>query len=163
ENITVIGIPGATGSGTHTVLLDDGQVPSGGISINLDDRNDRLTIDSTVDAVAVQAGAGNDIIDVGTFVGGNLSRIPADVTVNGGADTDTVRINDTGSVLARDYTVTDTAVTVTKQIVQGGVNDEFDVNYAGTENLTVNAGAASGGIYADIFYVRGTAATTKTV
>jgi Ca2+-binding RTX toxin-like protein len=162
ETISVLGIPGATGSGTNTVTVPatgDGLI---GISINLGDRNDVLSIDSAVHTIAVKGGDGHDTIDVGTFVGGNLSAIKAAVTVDGEAGTDTVRVNDTGSSFARGYTVTAAKVTVTKQIIQGGSNDEFDVSYTGTENLAVNAGSASGGIYADLFSVRGTKAGTKT-
>src|SRR5262245_3833576 len=54
ETITVVGIPGAVGSGTKIVTLPTAQVPSAGIGINLGDKNDALTIDSTLHAVSVK-------------------------------------------------------------------------------------------------------------
>lgn len=155
ETISVLGIPGATGGGTNTVTVPSNALVS--ILLDLGDRNDALSIESTAHAASVMGGAGHDTIDVGKLVGGNLGAIQGDVTVDGEADTDTLRVNDTGSAFARRYTVTATRVAV-----QVGATGGFGVNYARTENLAVNAGAASGGIYADLFYVQATAATTRT-
>ena len=68
-------------------------VPPAGIRINLGDKNDALTIDSTLHAISVKAGDGHDTIDVGTPVGGVLVALSAPVTVDGQAGTDTVRVN----------------------------------------------------------------------
>src|SRR5262245_9008590 len=148
EKITVVGIAGASGSGTNTVTLPASAVPANGIAINLGDKNDALTIDSALHAVSVKAGAGNDAIDVGTPTGGILAgAFSAPVSVDGEGDTDTVRVNDPNGFLGS-YTVTSSQVTRS-----GG----FTMNYAGTENLTVN-----GGYFADAFDVRSTSATTRT-
>jgi Ca2+-binding RTX toxin-like protein len=148
ETISVLGIAGATGSGTHTVTVPAAQVQPAGMLINLGDKDDVLSIESTANAISVKGGDGNDTIDIGKFSGGALSAIQAPVTVDGEAGSDTLRINDPASGAARSYTVTATKVTPT-----GGA----DVNYSGVENLVVTAGD-----FADTFNVRATAAGTTT-
>jgi Ca2+-binding RTX toxin-like protein len=148
ETISVLGIPGATGSGTNTVTLPAAAVQPAGMSINLGDLNDRLSIESTANAIAVAAGDGNDTIDVGKVGGSTLSAVQAPVTVDGEAGTDTVRVNDPAAGVPRNYTVTATKVTATSGL---------DVNYVGMENLAVNAG-----ILPNTFNVRATAAGTRT-
>src|SRR5262249_23959534 len=83
ETIVVVGIPGAVGSGTKVVTPPTSQVPSAGIAINLGDKNDALTINSTLHAISVKAGADSDTIDIGTPVGGVLVALSAPVTVDG--------------------------------------------------------------------------------
>src|SRR5262249_20901901 len=94
ETISVLGIAGATGSGTHTVSLPTTAVPPAGMLINLGDLNDTLSIESTASAISVQAGDGNDTIDVGKFGGSTLGAVQAPVTVDGQLGTDTLRVND---------------------------------------------------------------------
>src|SRR5262249_320233 len=141
-------IPGATGSGTNLVTVPAGQVPSAGMSINLGDRADLLTIGMTAHAISVKGGADNDTINVGQFGGGDLYGIAAPVTVDGEADTDTVNINDTASEFDGSYTVTASRVTANYGAV---------VNYVGTENLTVN-----GSTFGNGFVVQSTAAGMRT-
>jgi Ca2+-binding RTX toxin-like protein len=148
EKISALGIPGATGSGTNTVTLPAAQVPPAGMLINLGDLNDFLSIESTANAISVQGGDGNDLIDVGKFGGGTLGAVAAPVTVDGQAGTDTLRINDPTAGTPRIYTVTATGVTTTSRLA---------VSYAGTENLSVNAG-----LFPNTFNVLGTAALTRT-
>src|SRR5262249_59305883 len=103
--LSVLGIPGATGSGTNTVTLPASQVQPAGMLINLGDLNDTLSIESTANAIAVKAGDGNDTIDVGKLGTGAVSLIQAPVTVDGELGTDTVRVNDPAGILGN-YTVT---------------------------------------------------------
>src|SRR5262249_48905713 len=111
EKITVVGVAGATGSGTNTVTLPASAVPANGIAINLGDKNDALTIDTTLNAVSVKAGAGNDTIDVGAPTGGALAgAFAAPVSIDGEGDTDTVRVNDPNGFLGF-FTVTSSQVT----------------------------------------------------
>jgi acrosin len=138
--------PGFQGSGTHTVILTSETV--GSMLINLGDKADQLVIESTIDPTTVKAGDGDDKIDVGQFVGGALRRVEAAVTVDGGAGSDTLRVNDPASAASRAYAVTATRVTPA-----GG----SDRNYAGVERLAVTAGAL-----ADAFNVFATAAGTIT-
>lgn len=146
EPIHVIGLQ-AIGSGTNSVAVYGSQVPAAGMRINLGDRNDTLTIDSTNHAISVMAGADHDTINVGLPVGGDLSAIGAPVTVDGEGGTDTVRVNDPMGQFST-YTVTSNRVTRT-----GG----FSMNYAGAEHLTVNGGSGD-----DSFVIRSTNANTRT-
>src|SRR5262249_8152349 len=148
ETINVLGIAGATGSGTNTVTLPASQGPPAGILFNLGDLNDTLTIESSAHAIAVKAGDGNDTIDVGKPGTGAVSAIQAPVTVDGEAGTaDAVRVNDPAGILGN-YTVTAARVTTTSGL---------DLTYAGAENLTVTAGQGNAR-----FNVQGTAGGTRT-
>src|SRR5262245_13519463 len=53
ETISILGIPGAGGSGTNTVTVPASQVPPAGMLFNLGDMNDTMTIESTANAIAV--------------------------------------------------------------------------------------------------------------
>jgi Ca2+-binding RTX toxin-like protein len=145
EKINLLGVAGS-GSGTNTVTVPAAEVPMAGMALNLGDRNDTLTIDSTSHAIAVKAGDGNDTIDVGRFVGGVVTNILAPVNVNGEAGTDNLRINEPAGILGF-YTITSDRVT----------RSGLDVGYTGAENLTITTGTAT-----DIFTVRSTAAGTRT-
>jgi Ca2+-binding RTX toxin-like protein len=141
-----ISAPGLAGDGTTSVTIPTGFV--GSMVINLFDQNDALVVESTVSPITIKAGDGNDVLDVGKFVGGTLSGIQAAVTVDGEAGTDTLRVNDAASGSARTYTVTATKVTPT-----GG----SDVNYAAVERLNLTAGNQN-----DTFFIRSTQAGTTT-
>jgi hypothetical protein len=145
ETITVVGIPGAVGGGTKIVTVPTSQVPPAGISINLGDKNDTLTINSSLHAISVKAGADNDTVDVGAPVGGLLIALGGPVTVDGEGGIDSVRVNDPSGFLGS-YTVTANQVTR---------SSGFSMTYA-AENLTLN-----GGFFADTFDIRSTATGTK--
>src|SRR5262245_4879019 len=152
ETISVVGIPGATGSGTNTVTLPGAQVPSAGMLLDLGDKNDVLTIESAAHAIAVMGGADNDTVNVGQLSGGDLSAISGAVTVDGELGIDTVRVNDQANPLGTSY-YTVGATTVTRT----GSSLGFALSYAGAENLTVNTGSSS-----DLITIPATLAGTRT-
>src|SRR5262249_46582484 len=130
EPINVLGGLGGTGSGTNTVTIPTSAVPQAGMLLNLGDRNDVVTINSTAHAISVKGGDGNDIINVGGPLGGILNAIQAPITVDGEVGTDTLHIDNTLPLAAYAYTVSATRVSVA-----GGP----DIRYT-AENLTVDAG-----------------------
>jgi Ca2+-binding RTX toxin-like protein len=146
DTAETISAPGLSGSGTHSIAAPTGFV--GSMVFNLFDQNDTLVVESTVSPIAVNAGDGNDTIDLGKFVGGTLGGLQADVTVDGGVGTDNLRINNPASSLGGVYTVTPTQVLATLSC---------RVSYAGAERLSLAAGAQN-----DTFFLRGTAAGTTT-
>src|SRR5438105_1218788 len=117
----IINAPGLPGSGTHTVTVPKNFVGSMNILL----------------------GDGNDTVDVGKFVGGTLIGIDAPVSVDGGAGSDSLRVNDPASDVSGTYTVT--AATVSP-------SDAANINYTGVERLSVTAGA-----FFDTFAVQSTA------
>jgi hypothetical protein len=139
-----ISAPGLQGSGTHTVTFPTGLVSS--MRINLADKADALLVEATLAPITVQAGDGDDTIDVGKPTGGTLGAIKATVTVDGQAGSDTLRVNDADSA-SHLFVVTATQVT----------SGAAGVVYAGVERLTVNTAALG-----DTFFVRSTAAGTTT-
>jgi acrosin len=141
ETITVTGITGATGSGTHSVLVPASAVQTS-IAINLGDKADTLSVLATDNEVNVKAGTENDSITVGS-----LSAIHQAVTVDGEGGTDTLTINDSASA-ASTYTITDTSV-------KSSLTNKA-VTYLNAENVTLTAGAQ-----ADTFNVQSTNALTK--
>ncbi|QJW94920.1 beta strand repeat-containing protein [Frigoriglobus tundricola] len=147
ETITVVGVAGAAGSGTHTVAFSSTAVPAAGMVLNLGDMADTVSIGATTNPISVKAGDGDDTIDVGTFGSGSLNDIQAPVTVDGGTGTDTLRINDSASFVGGPYTIN------SAQVASGGRT----VNYTGTENLAV-----TGGFVGDTFNVQSTAVTVQT-
>src|SRR5437868_2639885 len=90
--------------------------------INLADQADALLVEATLAPIAVQAGDGNDTIDVGKPTGGALGAVQAAVTVDGQAGSDALRVNDADSA-AHTFVVTAT------QVASGAAG----VVYAGVE------------------------------
>ncbi len=138
-------VNGGTGADTYTVF----NTPAGAsVTLNTGGGADTVHVRGTNSLVGVNTGAGADTVNVGNN-GDVLDAIDGALTVNGQTDTDTLVLNDQGSVAA--YTYTLTASTLSRpgaaQIAYAG----FD----GLSGLTLRAG--SGG---DTLYVRGTATPT---
>lgn len=154
ETITVLGVPGATGSGTNTVSIPAAQVQAAGLRLNLGDRDDTLAIGSTANVIQVLAGTGNDRTSLGSPTN-SLAGIAALVTVHGQGGSDAVVLNDQGNGSGNDYLITATDVSRNAQKV---------LSYATMENLTVNGGSGPiiffGGSTSNRFTVRSTSAAT---
>jgi hypothetical protein len=100
-----------------------------GLTLNAESGDNLVNINSTALGVPVtiNAGGGNDIINVGN---GNLDLLPGAVTVNGQAGTDMVNINDQSVPYSDTYTVTSSTLS---RFIFGGLT------YGAVEGLTLNA------------------------
>jgi hypothetical protein len=124
---------GLTYSNTHELTYN------GGDGVNT------FTVSSTHanTPVFINAGAGNDVLNVGT---GNLNSLASRVTFNGQTGLDTITINDTTGSTGRNYTVTSSQV---NRADFGGLT------YSNSTGLTLDAAGGN-----DSFTVASTAATT---
>jgi hypothetical protein len=152
-NVTVYG-----GGGNDTVILNDASVSYyntynitgstigrsffGGVvfnsvenvQLNSGNGNDTINVQSTAaeTAVTVNAGGGDDVIDVGTSDYG-LGALQGIVSVDGQNGSDTVCIQGGKQVLGSTYTITSTSVTA------GPIVGLGPIAYAGIESLVLNA------------------------
>ena len=117
------------------------------IKINGLEGNDTINIEDTFAnvPVTINGGNGNDTINISPTAK-NLAHIQGSVTINGDAGFDTVIVNDQNNAAAATYTVTAT------QVTRPGA---APINFAASENLTLNGGSA-----ANIYNVESTAAST---
>src|SRR5262249_55410909 len=90
---------------------------------------------ATSGPLTVNTGAGNDIINVGS-TSNTINGIQGALTVNGQADTDTLIINDQGSLLPNVYT--QTATTLTRSAAA-------TITFSGIEDLPIHKGAQIAG------------------
>src|SRR5262249_18733609 len=106
DTLTIVNtIPGTTmvdtGGGSDLVnLLAD----SGPTTVNTGDGADTVNVVSTAAPTVINAGAGNDTINVGSLapqLGGTLRGIEAALTVDGGADTDALHVDDSGETVGQ--------------------------------------------------------------
>src|SRR5262249_46586941 len=100
--------------------------------LNAETGSNLININSTLSStpVTVNAGAGNDTINVGN---GNLDNLPGAVAVNGETGTDRIVINDGVATFSDTYTITSTTVS---RILFGGLT------YGTAELLRPNAHTA---------------------
>ncbi|NJK92847.1 MAG: hypothetical protein HC904_14120, partial [Blastochloris sp.] len=109
-------------------------------------------------------GAGDDIFSLGA--GGSLGSILGTANLNGGADTDTLTLDDTASVLATSWTINTTSVLRNAisygltgfealSVLAGGGVDTFTINNTGVSTI-LNSGAG-----ADVFNLIGLTASLE--
>jgi Ca2+-binding RTX toxin-like protein len=117
---------------------------------------DRVAIKATSGTTTVNSGDGNDTINVGslatvtTNTGGNLDAIQGALTVNGGADTNSLTLDETGDATPNSGTMTSTQVTGLGMGAGG-------ITYSDIATLNINLG--TGG---DTFNVQSTNVATLT-
>ena len=164
------------GSGNNSIEIDTGSIVVGSAGVNFNSAeditvngngdNDSFRINATASSTAwtLNGGAGNDLL---VTVSQNLDDIAGHITFNGGADADTVHLDDSDNSFSDDYTITAT-----------GVSRSFfaGLNYAGAEgvvldcesggnNIIINATAAgtpvtvNGGGGSDFLIVSGAASS----
>ncbi|MBW4617755.1 MAG: hypothetical protein KME21_32120, partial [Desmonostoc vinosum HA7617-LM4] len=133
-----------TGLGTNGISY--GTVET--LNINLGSGADTFNVQATSASTTVNAGAGNDVITVGSATPATVNAIAGALTINGGADSDTVTINDSGDTTANTGTLTATTLTGL------GTNG---ISYGTVENLNINLGSG-----ADTFTIQATNASTTT-
>jgi hypothetical protein len=159
ETIMVDGGSAAVGgSGTHVVTIPRGGVISA-INIYLGDGADTLTLLSTDRLVQVNAGTGNDTINIGfppaLTPGGTLDGIRGTVTVDGGGQVvgggDVLNINDQGTTGGKFYQIEASVVQRTNLDLSTAVY----VSYTTMQKVVLNAGAGG-----DAFSVISTAFAT---
>jgi PKD domain len=121
-----------TGAGADTFTVND--TASSGASastvINSGGGNDTVTIRATTGLLTVNAGDGNDVVKIGSITH-NLNGIQGAVTVNGQAGTDTLNIDDQGSLTPHVYT--QTATTLSR-------SGAATITFSGIENLQIHKG-----------------------
>ena len=129
----------STNAGTTTTI-------TGGAAV------DTLHVQATGGPTTLNAGAGNDVITVGSLApgtGGTVANIRGALTVNGEAGTDTVTVDDSGGRNNTDVTLTATTVTM---------RSASAITYGTVETLQVNT--SSGGDAGVL--IQSTSATTST-
>jgi acrosin len=132
------------GSGGDTFTVND--THAGSTVINGGVGADMINVRAISGMTTIDAGAGSDSLWVGSLVptaGGDLTRIRATLTLEGGADNDSITIDNTGSVAAVTGSLTDTSI--------NGLGITGNLNYATTESLTIDLGGG-----ADTFTVNDT-------
>jgi hypothetical protein len=105
---------------------------------------DTVNVRSISAATAVHTGVGNDTITVGSLApasGGTVNAIAARLTLDAGADADTLEVDDTGETTANAGTITATTITGLGMTAPG--TDPRGIGYVGFE--AVNVGLGSGG------------------
>lgn len=118
--------------------------------------SDTLNLQTAMSSVALNGDAGSDTFNLGslapTLTNGKLDAIDGLVTLDGGADTDTANVDDSGSS-------NDTVSTLTNNSLVGlnlGNNaSDKGLRYTTLENLNVDSGSG-----ADVFNIQSTSATT---
>ena len=118
---------------------------------------DTFNVQSTAGATTINAGAGNDVIGVGSLApatGGTVNAIAGALTINGDTGSDTLTIDDSGDTAANTGNLTATALTGLGMGPSG-------LTYGTVEILNVNLGPV---VFGQInrFVVTGTAAGTVT-
>ncbi|MCA9171412.1 MAG: hypothetical protein KDB23_27270, partial [Planctomycetales bacterium] len=111
---------------------------------------DTINVRSIAGITTINAGFGDDTINVGTLApatGGVANDIDALLTIDGGDDTDTINVDDTGELNADSLLLTSTLIS--------GLGTSNGIAYSTTEFLNISMG--SGGNTID---VQSTSATT---
>jgi hypothetical protein len=139
------------GSGGDTFTVNE--THAGSTVVNGGGGADVINVRAISGATTINTGAGSDTLRVGSLApaaGGNLLGIRAGLTLDGGADNDSVTIDSTGSAAAATGSLTATSI--------NDLGMTGNVNYASTENLTIDLG--SGG---DTFTVNETHAGSTVI
>jgi len=125
---------GFTTVNSRTVTVSEGLFNS--MTLNLGDMNDTMTLQSSNRACVVNAGTGNDTINIGA---GDLDTVHGAVTVNGQGGTDTINLMD--QIAPWDDTYYITASVVTRRFSSSGELTWFgNLTFSNTtENLALNA------------------------
>jgi Ca2+-binding RTX toxin-like protein len=114
------------------------------VRVNAGDGNDTLNVQSTPSGTAVQldGGPGNDTFTVGfnapllPTIGGRVAGILSSVTINGGAGTNTLQLEDSSAATAATVTVTPTSVGAAPGDTFFGAGGSL--NYSGIATLALD-------------------------
>src|SRR5262249_21677462 len=131
NTINIVGTPAAAGLQEPTFYTGDGP--------------DNVHVLAANGPFTLNTGAGNDTVELASQAN-TLAGIQSDLTVTGGAQSDTLTLNDSGSAADGAFVVTPTAV------YRFGT---FSVGYSGIESLVLQAGSGN-----DSAMVSGVAAGT---
>ena len=151
--VTIIGNSVAADAAGAVIELS-GVIRATSVQITGSDRNDVMSLTSVraETPVTIDAGAGSDIIRVGSAatadsnVGGRIDTVIGHLTVRGGADGDTLHIDDSGHDRATSGKLTSTTVTWPGRsgvITYEGIEDLRMALGSSADSLTV-AGTSSG-------------------
>jgi acrosin len=127
---------------THFLTLNSGQVA------------DTIAVASTGASTFLNTGGGNDTVTVASQTS-NLDDIPSPVIVDGGADANTLLVNDQSNPNPSVWEVTAAKVDRTAYPAGSVIVRHAGVDYSNIQTLTVNAGSGD-----DTINVRGTSAAT---
>jgi hypothetical protein len=132
------------GSGGDTFTVNE--THAGSTVVNGGGGADVINVRAISGATTINTGAGSDTLRVGSLApaaGGNLLGIRADLTLEGGADNDSITIDSSGYALDSIGTLTATAIS--------GIGMAGTIRYANLELLTVDLGSK-----ADTLMISGT-------
>ena len=138
------------GSGGDTILIVS--TPTAVTTVNGNDGADTFNVQSNTGALNLNGGLGNDTFNFGSLAsatGGTVNNLVGLVTVNGGGNTDTVNVDDTGDTASNTGTLTASSLT--------GLGLGNGINYCSVETLNINLGSGN-----DMFNVQSTNVITVT-
>lgn len=140
----------ALGSGGNTFTIQDTHI--GTTEVNSGSGSDTVNVKAVLGPTTVNAEAGPDTINVGSLApaaGGTVNPIAAALTVNGGANADTLNLDDTEDASPNSGVLTATQLT--------GLGMGAGITYGALETLYISLGAGG-----NSFNVQATAAGTAT-